>query len=102
VEINVPHAPDMLLFGLSTESLNSLVARLRSLGGFGRYPDVYHALVLERSRRELRSPPQEIRLTREAFEALPQVIRRLLVGSHDRPAGEPAPGWRWKPRWPAS
>jgi hypothetical protein len=83
VGINVPHDPDnpeMLLFGISTESLNSLVARLRSLGGFGKYPDVYHALVLERSRRESRLPPQEIRLTREAFEALPQVIRRLLVG----------------------
>jgi hypothetical protein len=102
VEINVRHDPDKLLFGISTESLNSLVVHLRSLGGFGRYPEVYYALVLERSRRESRKPPQDIRLTRDAFEGLPQVIQRLLVGSHDRPAGEPAPGWRWKPRWPAS
>ncbi len=75
----MPHDPDMLLFGVSTESLNSLVARLRSPGGFGRYPDVYHALVREQSHREMSLPPQEIRLTREAFEALPHEIRRLLV-----------------------
>jgi hypothetical protein len=82
VGINVPHDPDnpeMLLFGISTESLNSLVARLRSLGGFGRYPEVYHALDLERRRRELRFPPHEIRLTRAAFEALPPDVQHLLM-----------------------
>ena len=36
-------------------------------------------LVLERSRQELQSPPQEIRLLREAFEALPHAVQHLLM-----------------------
>jgi hypothetical protein len=79
VEGNDPDDPDTLLFRVSTVNLNSMIARLRSLGGLGRYPEAFHALVLERNRRELRSPPQEIRLTRAAFEALPPDVQHLLM-----------------------
>jgi hypothetical protein len=50
-----------------------------SRGGLELYPEAYPVLVLERSRRELQSPPQEIRLSPEAFEALPRDVQRLLM-----------------------
>jgi hypothetical protein len=64
---------------VSTENLNGAVQILPEHGGLGEYPEAYQALVLERSRRELQSPPQEIRLDRAAFEALPHDVQRLLT-----------------------
>lgn len=71
--------PDSLSFRVSTENLNGAIETLRALGGLGPYPEAYQALVLERSRRELQSPPQEIRLARATFEALPREVRQLLM-----------------------
>jgi hypothetical protein len=34
---------------------------------------------LERSRRDLHTPPKEIHLTHEAFEALPRDVQQLLM-----------------------
>jgi hypothetical protein len=52
---------------------------LQALGGLELYPEAYQILVLERSRRELQSPPQEIRLAHETFEALPRDVQQLLM-----------------------
>jgi hypothetical protein len=52
---------------------------LRALGGLAAYLETYQALVLERNRRELQSPPREIRLRRAAFERLPRDIQLLLT-----------------------
>jgi hypothetical protein len=71
--------PDLLWFRVSTENLNRAIEILRALGGLAQHPEAYQALVLERSRRELQSPPQEIRLVREPFEALPPDVQRLLM-----------------------
>ncbi len=71
--------PNSLSFRVSTENLNGAIEILRALGGLAQYPAAYQALVLERSRRELQSPPQEIRLAREPFEALPPDVRQLLM-----------------------
>jgi hypothetical protein len=79
VKVDDPDDPDMLLFRVSTENLNSLIARLRSLGGLSRYPAAYQALVLELSRRELRSAPQEILLARQVFQALPRDVQQQLT-----------------------
>jgi hypothetical protein len=49
----MPDDGDALSFHVSTENLNAATSRLLSLGGLGRYPQAYHVLVLERSRREL-------------------------------------------------
>jgi hypothetical protein len=71
--------PNPLAFRVSAEALHGAIEALHALGGLEQYPEAYQALILERSRRELQSPPQEIRLTREAFAALPAVVRRLLT-----------------------
>jgi hypothetical protein len=62
--------PDALSFRISNESLTKAIEILRGLGGFEHHSEAYQALVLERSRRELQSPPQEIGLARQVFQAL--------------------------------
>ena len=77
--------PDNLLsFRVSTENLTAAMEILRTLGGLALYPEAYQAIVLERNRRELRSPSQEIRLPRGAFVGLPRDVQLLLT--------EPEPG----------
>ena len=71
--------PESLSFRVSTESLNGAIEILRAMNGFAEHPEVYQALILERSRRELLSPPREILATPEAFEALPLAVRELLT-----------------------
>jgi hypothetical protein len=71
-------APDTLSFRVSAETLNGALEILKALDGPAQHPEAYQALVLERSRRKLQSPPQKIRLAREACEALPHVGRHLL------------------------
>jgi hypothetical protein len=83
--------PDSVAFRVSTADLNGAIEILRALGGLAEHPAAYQALVLERSRRELQSPPQEIRLLREAFEALPHAVQQLLM-AEPRPGGFP-PNW---------
>jgi hypothetical protein len=75
VEVNEPNDRDSLSFRLSTQSLDSMIAWLRSLGCLGRFPEAYQALVLERGRRALQLPPQDIRLARRVFEALPPEVQ---------------------------
>jgi len=75
----MPDDPDSLLLRVSTQNLNGAVERLKALGGLAQYPEAYQTLVLERSRRELQSPPQEIRLARETFEGLPHDVQQLLT-----------------------
>jgi hypothetical protein len=70
---------ESLSFPVSPENLSEAIDLLRTLGGLTAHPEVYQALVVERSRRELLSPPREIRVTREAFAALPPAVRRLLT-----------------------
>ncbi len=71
--------PDSVAFRVSTADLNGAIEILRTLGGLAEHPLAYQALVLERSRRELQSPPLEVRLTREIFEALPPAVQLLLM-----------------------
>jgi hypothetical protein len=68
---------------VSSENLNRAIEVLRALGGLERYPEAHQALVLERSRRELRAPPNDILLTREAFEGLPSDVQALLTAEPD-------------------
>jgi len=75
----MPDEPAALSFRVTTADLTGAIETLKALGGLERYPEAYPVLVLERSRRELQSPPQEIRLSREAFEALPGNVRQLLM-----------------------
>jgi hypothetical protein len=55
-------AGDALSFHVTNANLNAAIEILRALDGLERYPEAYQILVLERSRRELQSPPNEIRL----------------------------------------
>jgi hypothetical protein len=71
--------PDRLSLRVSTENLNRAIEILRALGGLALYPEAHQALVLERSRRELQAPPNEILLTRDAFEGLPRDVQALLT-----------------------
>jgi hypothetical protein len=71
--------PDTVPFRVSTANLTGAIEILRALGGLAQHPEAYQALVLERSRRELQSPPLEVRLTREIFEALPPAVQQLLM-----------------------
>jgi hypothetical protein len=80
--------PDALSFCVTTANLNSAIEMLSTLGGVDLYPEAHQILVLERIRRELQSPPQEIRLPRETFEALPRDVQQLLsrlAGGRPRP-----------------
>lgn len=74
-----PDDPDALAFRVSTENLRAAIEILLEGGGLAQYPTAYQALVFERSRRELQSPPQEIQLTRDAFDALPHEVQHLLM-----------------------
>ena len=65
---------------MTTANLNGAIQILLERGGLAEYPLAYQALVLERSRRELHSPPQEIRLMRDDFAALPHEVQHLLMG----------------------
>lgn len=74
------HDPDdTVACRVSNEALSGAIEILRTQGGLEQHSEAYQALVLERSRRELQSPPQEIRLSRAAFEALPVAVKGLLV-----------------------
>jgi hypothetical protein len=73
------HEPDTVAFRVSTENLLSAIEMLRELGGLEAYPEAYQILVLERSSRELHTPPKEIRLIRETFEALPRDVQQQLT-----------------------
>ena len=75
----MPDEPAALSFRVTTANLISAIEALKALGGLALYPEAYPVLVLERSRRELQSAPQEIRLSPEAFEALPRDVQRLLM-----------------------
>jgi hypothetical protein len=76
----MPDDPDALSFRVTTANLNGAIQILLERGGLAEYPLAYQTLVLERSRRELQSPPQEIRLMRDDFEALPHDVQQLLMG----------------------
>jgi hypothetical protein len=71
--------PDTVVFRVSAGTLHGAIEILRALGGLERHPEAYQALILERSRRELQSSPREIRLPREAFEALPEAVQAMLI-----------------------
>lgn len=76
----MPDDPYALSFRVTTANLNGAIQMLLESGGLAEYPLAYQALVLKRSRRELQSPPQEIRLSRDAFQGLPHEVQRLLMG----------------------
>jgi hypothetical protein len=76
----MPDDPDALSFRVTTANLNGAIQILLERGGLAAYPLAYQALVLERSRRELQSPPQEIRLMRDDFAAFPNEVQHLLMG----------------------
>jgi hypothetical protein len=71
--------PAMLAFRVSSQNLTDAIEMLKAQRGLELYPEAYQALVLERSSRELQTPPKEINLTREAFEALPPAVQQLLM-----------------------
>jgi hypothetical protein len=71
---------DAVSFRVSTTDLTHLIEMLRQAGGLSQYPEAYQAFVLERSRRELCSPPDEIRLAPHTFEALPREVQQILMG----------------------
>jgi hypothetical protein len=70
---------DTLAFRVSTENLNGAIEILRALGGLEAYPEAYQVLILERSSRELQTAPNEIRLQRKTFEALPRDVQQKLA-----------------------
>jgi hypothetical protein len=74
----MPDESDTLSFRVSPANLSDAIEILRDGGGLTQYPEAYQALVLERSRRELLVPPNEIRLARGVFDALPQSVQQLL------------------------
>ena len=71
--------PDSVVFRVTNANLSGSIEILRALGGLAVYPEAYQALVLERSSRELQSPPKEICLARQTFEALPREVQQLLM-----------------------
>jgi hypothetical protein len=80
----MPDDPNTLSFRLSAEKLNGAIRILLERGGIEQYPAAYQALVLERSRRELQSPPGDIEMTRDDFEALPHEVQQLLMMEQSR------------------
>jgi hypothetical protein len=70
--------PDAVSFRISNESLTKAIEILLERGGLSQYPAAYQALVLERSRRELLSPPKDIQLPRDEFDRLPHEVQHLL------------------------
>jgi hypothetical protein len=78
-----PDDADVLSFRVTTANLNGVIQKLRERGGLAEYPVAYQVLVLERSRREPQSPPQEIRLTRDAVDGLPHEVQHLLMAQPD-------------------
>jgi hypothetical protein len=71
--------PDTLSLRVANENLHRAIDRLEALGGLGEFPEAYQTLVLERSRRELQSPADAIRLSRAAFRDLPPDVQQLLT-----------------------
>jgi hypothetical protein len=79
-----PGGPDVseetLSFRVSTDDLNAAIEKLRAVGGLAVWPEAWQVFVNERTRREMTAAPAEIRLARSHFDALPPVVKRLLLG----------------------
>jgi hypothetical protein len=94
--------PDALLLRVSSPNLTRAIEMLKALRGLELYPEAYQVLVLERSSRELQTPPKEIRLAREVFEALPRAVQQMLMApptryGHARPYPHLLEGHRANP-----
>ena len=66
-------------FSLSDADLRSALDRLRGRTPKDSYREAWIILTVELERRRLKAPPAEIRLGREAFEALPPDVQELLM-----------------------
>lgn len=68
-----------LSFSLSDTDLKSTLDLLRGRSPKDPFREAWIILTVEQERRRLKAPPVEIRLGRQAFEALPPDVRELLV-----------------------
>jgi hypothetical protein len=80
--VDSQHEP--LSFSLSDADLKSALDLLRGRTPRDAYREAWIILTVELERRRLKAPPMEIRLGREAFEALPTDVQALLRAASDR------------------
>jgi hypothetical protein len=71
--------PPSVTLHVSTEDLNRATQLLRQNGPVLQHAKIYQSLVVERYRRRLEEPANEIRLARETFEALPREVQLILT-----------------------
>src|SRR5262249_53427141 len=69
---------ETLAFALSDADIKSALDLLRGRRPKDTYRELWILLTVELERRRLKGPPAEIRLARQAFEALPAEVRALL------------------------
>jgi hypothetical protein len=82
--VDSQHEP--LSFSLSDADLKSALDLLRGRTPRDAYRGAWIILTVELERRRLKAPPAEIRLGREAFEALPLDVQAHLRAASDREA----------------
>jgi hypothetical protein len=69
---------DTLAFALSEADIKATLDLLRGRSPKDLYREARIVLTVELERRRLKAPPAEIRLARDAFEALPLEVQELL------------------------
>ena len=70
--------PEPLAFALSEGDIKAALDLLRGRVPKDSYREVWILLTVELERRRLKAPPVEIRLSPEAFNALPPAVQELL------------------------
>jgi hypothetical protein len=69
---------ETLAFALSEADIKATLDLLRGRSPKDLYREAWIILTVELERRRLKEPPAEIRLGRDAFEALPSEVQELL------------------------
>ena len=69
---------EILVFALSESEIKAALDLLRGRKPKDPYRELWILLTVELERRRLKEPPAEIRLGRDAFEALPAEVQTLL------------------------
>jgi hypothetical protein len=69
---------ETLAFALSEADIKATLDLLRGRSPKDRYREAWIILTIELERRRLKESPAEIRIARDAFEALPPEVQELL------------------------
>jgi len=69
---------EVLSFALSDGDIKATLDVLRGRSPKDAYRELWIVLTVEQERRRLKAPPADIRLGRDAFDALPAEVQDLL------------------------